>query len=881
MEDRKSYSSPYYAQLASSVEQRLGLPNGLLSAVITRGERSNSDQVSEAGAKGVTQVIPATRDALLKKYNVDAYASPEAAVEAGGLLLKESLARNGGDPAAAVGEYIGGTDRANWGPVTKSYINRVMTGLNKEQASTPGQEDPLLTALKSWKSSPAATTPSPGIATTPKPSGPEDPLLTAIKGWGANVQPQAGLPQAPPVPKPVMGGPAMSPDDAAAYLATQKQIPLTGNASQDQQAYARMAASEKAARDAEAKQTIGDKLVGAGETAASLISGATTGTLAAALGGGNRLAQQLTGMATGNGPGEGPSVSDAAQQAMESATYAPRTASGQQYTQAAGSAMQEYGPALMGIGPELGALGKAVGTAREATPVPTLARAATEGTARDVAGVAGPAAGEAAAGVAAKTLDIAGKAVDAVPRVAKQITSVPRRALDAALRREPAPASGAMGSVGAAGTEQAAQRVATAENLGFSGEAGLTTGQATRSPAQLKFEVETAKLPEGAPLRERIANQNERALKFFDEAIDKTGAEAPTLRAMGQTVDKALVEQYKRDKTQVNAAYAEANKSPEASARVDVASPVSVGEGDFAITGTPISFLNEQPRGLPNTGLADAARQYATRLGIADDVDGQLVPRPNVTIRQMEDWRKSINAATSYDLADIRASTTLKAMIDGQTEPVAGPMYRQARALRSRMAQNYEDRAVINKLLSDKRGTADRQVAYEDVLDHTILKGSLDDVRNVRRVLQRSGPEGQQAWRELQGATLKHIKEQAERNVATDATGNRVISPAGLDKIVKQLDADGRLDFVFGKQGAQTLRDVNEIAKVIKTVPPEAAINTSNTAATLLQTFVDFGISGAVGVPAPILSGWRVARDYIKNRALVKRIDDALNRRAR
>lgn len=124
----KSYQDPLYADLDAKTETKLGLPVGLLSSIRTRGERSNADQVSEAGAKSVYQVIPATRDAALKKFGIDAYLSPENASEVAGLLLKESLKRNGGDAAAAVGEYHGGTDRANWGPRTQAYIARVMGG---------------------------------------------------------------------------------------------------------------------------------------------------------------------------------------------------------------------------------------------------------------------------------------------------------------------------------------------------------------------------------------------------------------------------------------------------------------------------------------------------------------------------------------------------------------------------------------------------------------------------------------------------------------------------------------------------------------------------------------------------------------------------------
>ena len=55
-----------------------------------------------------------------------------------GYLLKESLQRNNGDVASAVGEYIGGTDRANWGKTTRAYINRVMVALNQNSGGSGG-----------------------------------------------------------------------------------------------------------------------------------------------------------------------------------------------------------------------------------------------------------------------------------------------------------------------------------------------------------------------------------------------------------------------------------------------------------------------------------------------------------------------------------------------------------------------------------------------------------------------------------------------------------------------------------------------------------------------------------------------------------------------
>lgn len=125
----KSYRDPYWIALADTTGKSIGLPDGLLSAIVTQGERSNNDAVSSAGAKTVFQITPSTRKLALDKFGVDAYLSPENAAEVAGKLLKDSLDRNGGDPSAAIGEYIGGTDRKNWGPVTKSYIARVSAAL--------------------------------------------------------------------------------------------------------------------------------------------------------------------------------------------------------------------------------------------------------------------------------------------------------------------------------------------------------------------------------------------------------------------------------------------------------------------------------------------------------------------------------------------------------------------------------------------------------------------------------------------------------------------------------------------------------------------------------------------------------------------------------
>jgi soluble lytic murein transglycosylase-like protein len=121
------YRSGAYAPIESKLEQQMGIPSGLLSGLRTRGERSNANQVSEAGARSVYQIIPATRDAFLKRTGIDAYAGPASAAKIAALTLLERYKAHG-DWRRAVVEYHGGLDPSNWGPRTRAYVGRVMNG---------------------------------------------------------------------------------------------------------------------------------------------------------------------------------------------------------------------------------------------------------------------------------------------------------------------------------------------------------------------------------------------------------------------------------------------------------------------------------------------------------------------------------------------------------------------------------------------------------------------------------------------------------------------------------------------------------------------------------------------------------------------------------
>lgn len=589
-----------------------------------------------------------------------------------------------------------------------------------------------------------------------------------------------------------------------------------------------------------------DKIIGGAEAGLTLTTGAVGGAIGQAAGGLHGIAESVVDGTFGTQQGAQNAVNRATQ-FSNALTYEPNTASGRRAVGAVGEFIEDTGldtlPPVLG-----GGVGTATATlGRASVPVATTA-------AREVAQAAKP--------VVAQVVEQAKRPVNAVTEVAKNAFN------RESLNNGPAPAN-----VGAAQVDQATVRQALAQDLPVTPE--LTKGQISRNPAQLKFEVETAKDGEiGAPLRQRYEQQHQAVQQNFDAFIDQTGSQTGgNARDVGLMVDGALQKQMQTDKNRVRVAYKKADDSEEASTPVDVTRPVNVLEdGEISI----IDYLNSQPE-LPTTPIITAAKRTAVALGIAQKADdGSLVPG-NPTIKQLEKWRSEINGNVNQEAPNIRQATILKGFIDAHVEPYAGTLYKAARAERKRFGDKWENHTIIKDLTGNKKGTDDRKVAYEKVVDRVIYSGSLDDLRQAKRTIMTAGEDGKQSWREIQAAVLQNIKDEATKGVAPDGQGNPMISPAALNAQIRKLD--DKLDFIFGKQGADKLRALNEVSKTIFTVPTSAAINHSNTAATL-SAAMDLVLSGMSGFPAPVASALRLSTKHIKDRKIRKRVEDALNPRS-
>lgn len=288
-----------------------------------------------------------------------------------------------------------------------------------------------------------------------------------------------------------------------------------------------------------------------------------------------------------------------------------------------------------------------------------------------------------------------------------------------------------------------------------------------------------------------------------------------------------------------------------------------------------IDYLNSQPE-LPTAPIISAAKKTAESLGIARrESDGTLTPL-NPTVKQMEAWRQQINANTNMEAPNIRQAAILKNYIDSHIEPATGKSYKAARMENKRFKDKWSNNQIIKDLVGFKKGTEDRVVALENVQNKIVNSGSLADLRQVKRTLLTSGDDGKQSWKDIQAATLQDIKNKANNSIATNANGETVISPAALNKAINNLDQTGKLDYMFGKDGANKLRSLNEISKVLFTVPPETMVNRSGSGL-VMAAIADMLLGTFSGLPAPVATAMKIATTHIKDSKIKARVRKALN----
>lgn len=137
-----------YSQYYQDAGQRYGVDPNLLMAQGQVESGGNPNAVSDAGAIGIAQLMPATA----KSLGVDPK-DPKQAIDGQARLMAENINRYG-DISTALKAYDGGTNPNNWNnSETQNYPAKVLKNYKGTQMAQndTAQDTPLAAALKAYK----------------------------------------------------------------------------------------------------------------------------------------------------------------------------------------------------------------------------------------------------------------------------------------------------------------------------------------------------------------------------------------------------------------------------------------------------------------------------------------------------------------------------------------------------------------------------------------------------------------------------------------------------------------------------------------------------------------------------------------------------------
>jgi hypothetical protein len=404
----------------------------------------------------------------------------------------------------------------------------------------------------------------------------------------------------------------------------------------------------------------------------------------------------------------------------------------------------------------------------------------------------------------------------------------------------PAPgASASRPGGGAMSTSEETIRVQRAAELPVPIE--LARFQRTRDFTEQQRARELAKNNDvGAPIRDRMTRQQEELRQNLERFIQGTGSEVwNNPYQQGGVIADALKTLAKRERTRTSALYKRAEKAGE------MREPVSYQElSDFIAQQTPTT----------REKLAPVLKAVEEQL-LANDPSKTGM----VSLNQMEDIRKLINKVASPGTADAIFGRDMRGIIDNATKNAGGDVYKRARASREKYAKDFEDIDLVQKVFDTKPGTTERYIGLEKITDKIISDGtSLDSVKHLLGLLDKAGPRGARAKRELQGSIVEQIRDQAYKGITRNESGKVIMQPAALNKIITSLDKYGKLDLIFDKKTAELLNTINDVTLDLFTAPPGSvnASNTSSAALNMMDILATFTLTqGTVPLPAGRIVG--------------------------
>jgi hypothetical protein len=367
-----------------------------------------------------------------------------------------------------------------------------------------------------------------------------------------------------------------------------------------------------------------------------------------------------------------------------------------------------------------------------------------------------------------------------------------------------------------------------------------TRGVLTRDPVQLRNEGNVSATDAGKPIRETHLDANQALLDNLDVLkgrVANKSSPAQTPEAVGISVqDQALRAKLELKKSEVKAKYKAAEDAGELQGKVSPARLI------HTIKNTPDAT---------HFGWVES---WLNKMEVVKKTDSGTVTR-KLTLKEMEDLRQAAVARAMDGGTEGYYAGKVISAIDAATDGVGGKLYKEARSARRQQALEFEETGAVARLVENKSRT-DRATALEDTWRKTVIGGSIDDLRSVKRSLLTGGDAktrsaGKRAFRDLKAQTIQHIKDEATKSVAMNERGQPNITPAAMKRAIDSI-GKAKLDEIFGSGTAKRLDNILEATRTVKTVPP--ALHAGSSTMGNILSFLERGL-GRVPVVGDVGAG--------------------------
>ena len=436
----------------------------------------------------------------------------------------------------------------------------------------------------------------------------------------------------------------------------------------------------------------------------------------------------------------------------------------------------------------------------------------------------------------------------AVRPVVNQATAPVQNVLAKAMTREQPQMQG----MGAATTADQLMREERFQRQGIRATAGQREQNLQKQ--QFESEVERGSLPGISPeAREKLSRQystfaegqKQDILNKFELMTEQAGGtiDRSSPRSVGAVIDKALVKQYETKLQKVDDAYQAARDSGETKQIVD--------------TSKLDQWLTDNA---PEAISVPQIQTIGAKLKQLKEATGN-----QVSVDDLENLYKVAGSLAEGNPSAAGFMGKVKGVINDMTEGAGGDLYRKARMERKQLAKDFENVKRVDDLLSTKAGKTDRKVALDDVYNHIVVDGSLEEMRTVTQLLKKGGAEGQQAYKELQSYTLQRMKDLLLKK--GDDTDKMVFN--NFNNFVTQLEREDKLAYMFGKKGADEILDLRKSIQDVMVKQP-GAVNYSGTGSVVLR-----GLDKLLQLPLKV-PGTQAASEFVRAREYTKQLEKAL-----